>query len=265
MTRPTALVVSAVFSTFAIAQPPAPSTISAEAIEYVRAKPDYAKIYVKVETRNQDAKTSATEHEEAVKKATEVFNKLNLKNMKLVTLNPQSARTESDVRPVFAPGEPRVPRTLTQYLNSRTLLITISDANPDQLELAVQKVQQEALQHGLGGDMSLRSTASLSTGIERGSAPQVTFGKRDGWDDLTAPAVAKATKRAMRKAELLAQSAGLKPGDVIAVSDDAITVPAPSSRLVRLDDQSEADEQTTYVDGELVRKVRVRVVISASK
>jgi uncharacterized protein YggE len=265
MTRlPAAAVSVCLVAVVAVAQQP--STVSAEAVEYVRAKPDFAKLYLKVETRNTDLKAAAEEHDEAVKKAVEAIGKLKLKGVKVTPLASQVAKTETDVRAAFAPGQPREPRTLVQYLNTGPLLVTVSDAAPDGLEATVLKLQREAAQLGLGGDLSVRGAlSSLSTGIERGTAPQVVYGRRDGWDELLAPAIEKATKRAVKKAELLAASAGLKPGEVLSVSDGSVAVPAATNRTARFDDQTEADEQTTYTDGELVRKVRVRVVLAAGR
>jgi uncharacterized protein YggE len=264
MTRVSAAVASVLFAPLVVAQP-VTGTVSAEAVEYVRAKPDFAKVYLKVETRNSDAKTSADEHEEAVKRAVEVIDRLKLKGVKVAAQNQQAARTETDQRLAAGFGQPREPRTLTQYLNSRTLLVTVADANPEHLEAAVAKVQQEAVRLGLSGDVTLRATLSAATGVERGSAPQVVYGRADGWDELAAPAVEKATKRAVKKAELLAVSAGLKPGEVVSVSDVGGTTPATTRPGFRAEEAADTEEQTTYVDGELVRKVRVRVVLTAGK
>lgn len=218
MPRFSAVVVVALFAaSAAVAQQP---TVTAEATELVRVKPDSARVYLTVETRHANADTSADNHADAVKRAVDDLKGLRLKG---VTVTPQqslSARIDA-TDPRFA------------YVNARTLLVTVADSNPEQLAETVTKVQQEATKLGLSG------------------TPQVVFEKKDGWDELLAPAIGKATKRAVQKAELLATSAGLKPGTILAVSDGS---EAPTA----------TDEAVAYTDGELVRKVRVKVVIAAT-
>lgn len=219
MPRFSAVVVFALFAaSAAVAQQP---TVTAEATELVRVKPDSARVYLTVETRHANADTSADDHADAVKRAVDDLKGLRLKG---VTVTPQqslSARVEP------APGHGG------GYLNARGLLVSVADANPDQLAETVMKVQQEAVKLGLGLN------------------PQVAFEKKDGWDEALAPAIGKATKRAVQKAELLATSAGLKPGTILAVSDGS---EAPTA----------TDDAVAYTDGELVRKVRVKVVIAAT-
>ncbi|MEO2091512.1 MAG: SIMPL domain-containing protein [Gemmataceae bacterium] len=164
----------------------------------------------------------ADDHADAVKRAVDDLKGLRLKG---VTVTPQqslSARLDGN-----AAGLPAV------YVNASTLLVRVADGSPDQLAETVMKVQQEGAKLRLGG------------------TPQVVFEKKDGWDEAVAPAVTKATQRAVQKAELLAKSAGLKPGTILAVSDGS---EAPTA----------TDDAVAYTDGELVRKVRVKVVIAAT-
>lgn len=219
MPRLSAVVVVALFAaSAAVAQQP---TVTAEATELVRVKPDSARVYLTVETRHANADTSADDHADAVKRAVDDLKGLRLKG---VTVTPQQS--------LSARVDGAGPRSAV-YVNASTLRIAVADLSPEQLTETVTKVQQEAGKLGLGG------------------TPQVAFEKKDGWDEAVAPAVAKATRRAVQKAELLATSAGLKPGTVLAVSDGS---EAPTA----------TDDAVAYTDGELVRKVRVKVVIAAT-
>ncbi len=218
MPRFSAVVVFALLTAAAVAQQP---TVTAEATELVRVKPDSARVYLTVETRHANADTSADDHADAVKRAVDDLKGLRLKG---VTVTPQQS--------LSARMDATGPRSAV-YVNASTLRIAIADVSPEQLAETVTKVQQEAGKLGLGG------------------APQVAFEKKDGWDDVLAPAIGKATKRAVQKAELLATSAGLKPGVILAVSDGS---EAPTA----------TDDAVAYTDGELVRKVRVKVVIAAT-
>jgi uncharacterized protein YggE len=89
----------------------------------------------------------------------------------------------------------------------------------------------------------------------------------------TTAAVATATKRAMQRAEGMAKGAGLTLGDLVSVGEvsDAprITIPAPVVNTGvyasppgggTLNAGVTADTLDQFVDGELVRKVKVRVV-----
>lgn len=218
MPRLSAVVVVVVSAAAAVAQQP---TVTADATELVRVKPDAARVYLTVETRHANADTSADDHADAVKRAVDDLKGLRLKG---VTVTPQQSLS-ARVDPTPGRG--------VLYVNARPLLVSVADSNPEQLAETVTKVQQEAAKLGL----------SLTS--------QVVFEKKDGWDEAAAPAVAKATKRAVQKAELLATSAGLKPGTILAVSDGS---EAPTA----------ADDAVAYTDGELVRKVRVKVVIAAT-
>jgi uncharacterized protein YggE len=244
------------FAPMAVAADP-PSTVSAEAVEYVRAKPDFAKIYLKVDTKRGDAATSADDHATEVKAAVAALDGLKVKGLKVVPGDGQTVRLDSDARAAGL-GAPR--NVITSYLNSRTLVATVTSADASELGTAVDKVQQEAVKLGLSGDSPVRALNSFSL-TERGTAPTVLYGRKDGWDDITSQAVEKATKRALKKAELLASSAGLKPGAVISVDDGSVAGGAYSRGTARASDE----EQAVYQDGELVLKVRVRVVIAATK
>lgn len=175
MPRFSAVVAFALFASAAVAQQP---TVTAEATELVRVKPDSARVYLTVETRHANADTSADDHADAVKRAVDDLKGLRLKG---VTVTPQQS--------LSARVDGAGPRSAV-YVNASTLRIAVADLSPEQLTETVTKVQQEAGKLGLGG------------------TPQVAFEKKDGWDEAVAPAIAKATRRAVQKAELLATAPG---------------------------------------------------------
>jgi uncharacterized protein YggE len=94
-----------------------------------------------------------------------------------------------------------------------------------------------------------------------------------GWEEETAAALAKATKKATRRAEAMAAGAGLKLGELLSLgSPEEAPPPPPAGTTYTFPSEASEPSQPTpretedaYVNGELVRRVRVRVVYATTK
>jgi hypothetical protein len=158
-----------------------------------------------------------------------------------------------------------------EYHAARTVLVSVTAKDADKLFAAVEKVQTEAARQGVAGESSGNANYNGFT-YERNAPVRVVYARDGGWEADTAKALAAATKKAVARAEAMAEGAGLKAGEVVSIGEPSVAVIgnqtiynyAGVSGMVAAGGQV-ADPQDEFVDGELVRKVRVRVVMTVGK
>lgn len=249
---------------FAQTPPPpvVPGTVTAEATEVVRVKPDQAKVYVTAASRNADPSAATDEAGELAKKFADGVTRLKVKGLKAAA-DPVKVAKLVDERSVVlrggggfgGPGG----AAAMEVQASQQLVITITDADPKALVEAVEKVQREAIKEGLTG---AAAEGSLSTRYTSDMV-KVAYLKQDGIDDLLAAALGKATKKASARADAIAGGLGLKLGAVVSAEElpsggDPASALVTTSALSR--GTSAVSPSAELVEGELVRTVRVRVV-----
>lgn len=242
---------------FAQTPPPVPAAttgnISVEAAEVVRQKPDTVKLYMKVEARNAEAVTATDEATDEGKKMLDGLGKLKLTGV-TVTAHPQrTVRTETVVR-----GGPGVQGTV-EFRVIKPITVSVTDADYDKFTAVVEKVQLEAFKLGLVPDLAADNFSYNSSGQQEKNSPfRAVYSRKGGWDDLTGPALEKATKKARAKAESLATGSGVALGHVQSVNEVLTYGSSPSYSPYGA--ATAGDPEDTLADGELVRQVRVRVV-----
>lgn len=250
--------------TASVAQTPlvvanAPNNITVEAQEVVRQKPDAVKLYMKVEVRNSEAAQAADEASDEAKKMADGLNKLKLTGVTVST--PQQRLVRSEVVQNRGGNVPGV----VEYRVIRPVQVVVTDSDPDKFAAAVEKVQLEAFKLGLVSDLANDNLMyNSSTGQnERNSPIRAVYSRKGGWEELTGPALEKATKKARAKAEALAAGAGVKLGDVLSVSEVPTYSSGPAySPYGGSGLAATGEQEDEFVDGELSRKVRVRVVFA---
>jgi uncharacterized protein YggE len=240
-----------------------PITLTAEATEVVRLKPDQAKVYLSIESKEGNPDDAATAGDDTRKKLTEGIDKLGLKSVKVAAAQLKVTKDrDNSINRVLRVGPngavpPAPPDTYTVV---HPLVVTVSDADPDRLLRAVERVIQTAASAGVTGE---RTTEFRSSPYgETRSGGRVVYGVKGGWDAAMEPALTKATERALKNAQALAKGVGATVQKVEAVEDltqgGTVTQAVNSfdaALPVALDDE--------LIDGELVRKVRVRVKVIA--
>ena len=237
-------------------------TVTAEAVEVIRARPDLAKLYFTVLVKNGDPVTASDENGEQSKQFSEAITKLSLAGVKVVDQPMRVNRVEAQNRNVGnAPF-------IQEYHAVRTVVVSVSNKDTDKLRTVMEKVQQEAAKQGVSGEAGNASYNGM--GYERNAPVKVVYGRETGWDDDTVSALSKATKRALQRAEAMATGAGLKLGEIVSIGEP--TQPGPQTQTIynyagspASSGASTADTQDELIDGELVRKVRVRVVVAVGK
>jgi uncharacterized protein YggE len=267
MRRTAALLAVALAAPLAAAQSP---TVTAEATETVRVKPNQAKITVYAQVKNPDATAAADEAAEQAKQFAAAVDKLKLKKASVAQLPPKAAKVGPNdgnvaiaVAPGGAAGQPAPPKE-TQV--SRPIVITVSDPDPKALADAIDLLQKEA---GKAGLESGEKKASIYDPFNRGGGGEfkVKYFSTDGWGEPTAAALGKATAAATAKAKAIADGLGMKLGAVVSAGEVDAAEAAKQTSLVATiygsgDDTPAADD---LVDGDLVRTVRVRVVFQVTK
>lgn len=237
-------------------------TVAAEAVEVVRAKPDLAKLYFTVVVKNGDATTASDENTEQSKQFTEALGKLQLAGVKVIDQPLRVNRVETQNRMGIANSP-----FIQEFHAVRTVAVTVSNKDTDKLRTAMEKVQQEAAKQNVSGETGSASYNGMS--YERNAPVKVVFARETGWEDDTVTALGKATKRALQRAEAMATGAGLKLGEVLSIGEP--TQPVPQTQTIynyagsTTGGAVAADTQDELIDGELVRKVRVRVVVAVGK
>lgn len=250
----------------ALAQSPTPGTVTADATEVVRVKPDQARIVLFARTKSPDASAASDETAEQAKKFTEAVEKLRLKGAKVSAAPLQTTKGAEDnsggVR-VIGPGGPGGVVAPKEVQATREVTVVVSDADFAALADAVEKVQREALAAGLSG---AKGGNVYSPYGSEGEKVKVTYHRKDGSDEATAAALSKATKRATARAEAIASGLGLKLGAVVSAGEVDPVADAPSAaRIIYYGGDSSDSAKDELVDGELVKTVRVRVVFNVTK
>jgi|GEM_PF-3099438 len=246
---------------FCSAQTPAPvpaaNTISAEATDTLRAAPDVARITLQVITKDPVAETASDENEKLAKDLLATLTKLKIAGAKVTAQSLKIAKIDGAAEPAMPNNNP-MPRS--DYRAVRAVTVTVREADAEQLQIAVAKIQKEAAKLGVAGDSN--SSVYNVFGNEKQNVVKVSYGLQAGWDDRSKDVLGKLTKRALERATLLAEGAGLKVVEVLSI-DEPRDPAAPAAALTYLYGVTEhADELT---DGELVQKVRVRVTVRVSK
>jgi uncharacterized protein YggE len=252
----------------ALAQTPAAGTVTADATETVRMKPDQARVVLSARVKSPDAATAADEAAEQAKKFAEAVDKLKLKGVKVSTAPLQASKGAEDnsggVR-VIGPGGAGGAVAPKEVQATREVVVTVSDADFAALSEAVEKVQREAFAAGLSGAKA--NTGYNPFGATDGERIKVTYHRKEGADELTTAALGKAAKKATARAEAIASGLGMKLGAVVSAGEVDAVEPA-SAAAARISiyggDPAEASKDD-LVDGELVRTVRVRVVYGVTK
>lgn len=240
---------------------PTPGNISVDAVEVVRQKPDMVKLYMKVEARNEDAKVAADEAADEAKKMADGLGKLKVDGMTVATLQQRTIRSE-------VLGRGGVPgggvQGVVDYRVIKPLVVSVTASDADKFTAAVEKVQVEAFKLGLVSDLANDNYSYTPGGQEKNSPFRAVYGRKAGWEELTPAALEKATKKARAKAEALAAGSGVKLGDVVSVTETS-GYSGSSGYNPYGTVATPAEPEDELVDGELVRKIRVRVVFATSK
>ena len=213
-------------------------------------------------TKDLVAETATDENEKLTKDLLAAIAKLKLNGLKVTSQALKIAKVESDGNngaPVAIPGGGG-PMLKSDYRTVRTVTVTVKDADVEQLQAGVGKIQKEAAKLGVAGD----STQSIYNGFgnERQNTVKVVYGLQSGWDDKSKDVLAKLTKRAMERAQALAEGANLKVSGVLSI-DEPREPTNPNSTTNFIYGTTEQGDELT--DGELVLKVRVRVTVRVSE
>lgn len=252
-------------ATPALAQPAAPpkGSVTADAAEVIRTKPDQAKLVFAVTARNQDAATATDENDTQAKQFADGLEKLKVAGVKVASEPLRVDRVESQNNGGGVGG--------TEFNAVREVVVTVAEADPAKLAAAVEKLQKEAAKLGVSGEPGGANYNGNS--YERVGKVKVVYSRGDAeWEELTAAALTRATKKATKRAEAMAAGAGLKLGELLSLGTSEDSPPRPSGSTYYTPDLIEhtspsttRQTEDTFVDGELVRKVRVRVVYATTK
>jgi hypothetical protein len=155
------------------------------------------------------------------------------------------------------------------------VIITISESEPGKLIELVEKVCLTSANLGITSDKGVLDSSSTFSSIysETKYGARVVYSVKEGWEDVSAAALKKATARALKNATALAEAANLKVGEVIALEDlsdgsqsesgSGSVDPRSVSPSLRSLISNNSEEELS--EGDLVRKVRVRVKVAVSK
>lgn len=240
-------------------------TVTAEATEVIRAKPDTARIAFTVASRNADSDTASGDNDTLTQQFIDAINKLKLTGVK-------AAADPMRIDKVELAGNRGGGVGVGEFNAVRNVVVTATETDPTKLSALIDKVQKEAAKQGVGGELSPASYNGMQ--YERTGGVRVAYSRAEAaWDEVTTAAIGKATKRAMQKAEALAAGAGLKLGDLVSVGEVADNQKAPAAVVTTgvmatpflggtVNAGLSADTLDAFVDGELVRKVKVKVVFA---
>ena len=242
----------------ASAQTPAPAanTISAEASDTLRAAPDVARITLQVVTKDPVAETATDENEKLTKDLLATLTKLKIAGAKVTAQSLKIAKIDGAADPNM-PNNP-IPKSDCRAV--RAVTITVREVDAERLQDAVARIQKEAAKLGVAGDSPMSIYTGLGT--EKQNVVKVSYGLQAGWDDRSKEVLGKLTKRALERATLLAEGAGLKVVDVLTI-DEPRDLFTPAATMGYVYGAGEQPDDLT--DGELVLRVRVRVTVRVSK
>ncbi len=232
-----------------------PNTISAEATETLRVAPDLARLSFSVVTKDAIAETSFTENEVLTKDLLTNIGKLKMTGLKVTSQSYKMSKIDTVLNGVAAlPGGNQPMKS--DFKTVRTIIIVLKDIDADQLQANVGIIQKEAAKVGVTGDSAGISYNGF--GNESQNNVRIAYGLQSGWDDHSKLVLAKVTKRALERAQLLADGAGLKVVEVVSITEPTAT---PAVNYI----YGATDTSDDLVDGELVQKVKVRVTVRVSK
>ncbi len=234
---------------------PTPNTISAEASDTLRATPDLARVTFSVVTKDPVAETSTDENDKLTKDLTAAVAKLKIAGAKVTSQTLKIAKIESEGPP--NPNNNNAAMLKADYRAVRAVTVTVKDADVEQLQTSVAKIQKEAAKLGVAGD----SNASVYNGFgnERQNVVRVSYALQAGWEDRSKDVLAKLTKRALDRAGQLAEGAGLKVAGVVSIEE--LRDPGGANSSPNFIYGGTTDQTDDLLDGELVLKVRVRVTV----
>lgn len=253
-----------------------PMTITAEGVVSVSIKPDQAKIYLNVESKAGDATGAVEVGNLARKELVAAIEKLGVKGASLTALPQKITKDRANPNQfgvaVGGPGgAPPAPPAET-YSTTQLVICTVAQADPFKLVEAVEKVTRAAASQGITGDKAQADSGVLNPFMgSTKTGARVVFSSQSGWDDPIAAGLSKATQKALANAKAIAAGAGLKVEGVLSVDEicenaPAVNAPAeanPYARLFGLGGSTPGEDE--YADGELTRKVRVRLRVAATK
>ncbi len=231
-----------------------PNTISAEATETLRVAPDLARMTFSVVTKDPLAETSFTENDVLAKDFLTNIGKLKITGLKITSQSFKIAKIETMINGVAVLPGGNQP-TKSEFRTVRTIVIVLKDSDIEQLQASIGIIQKEAAKIGVTGDSA--GMTYNGNGYENQNTVRIAYGLQAGWDDRSKDVLAKVTKRALERAQLLAEGAGLKVVEVVSISEP--TLIAVVNYVNGVPDTSE------IVDGELVQKVNVRVTVRVAK
>jgi uncharacterized protein YggE len=271
MVRLFSLVFGLFFAVAPVGSAQTPITVTAEAVVSVSIKPDQAKIYLNVDSKAGDASSAVEVATAARKELVAAIEKLGVKGASLTTL-PQKI-TKDRANPanfgIVAPGGAPAQPPAESYSISQMVICTVSEADPISLGAAVEKITHLAAGQGITGDKAQADTNVYNPfGGSTKNGARVAYSSKSGWDDALTAGLIKATDKALKNAKVMAKAAELKLEGVISVEEVPEPAPAhnesananPYVRLLGIGGGSAAEEE--YADGELTRKVRVRVKVA---
>jgi|GEM_PF-4023930 len=260
----------AFLSTQAFAQ--APITVMAEGVATVSVKPDHAKIYLNVETKAGEAAASAEANHAAKKELIAAIEKLGLKGTTWASL-PQKITKDRPNNAAFGvvavgPGGAPPQAPPESYSTTQMVIYSANDADAYKLGEMVEKITQAAAAQGITGDKAQADSGAFNPfmGSTKNGA-RVVYSSKSGWDSPFSKGLAVATEKAMANAAAIARGAGLRVDAVVEIEELPDTNPAAlaasNSPYASLFGLSGANDE--YAEGELTRKVRVRVKVTATK
>lgn len=231
-----------------------PNTISAEATETVRVAPDLARLTLSVVTKDAVAETSFAENDVLAKDLLANIGKLKMTGLKITSQSYKISKIDSIINGVAVlPGGNQPMKS--DFRTARTIVIFLKDSDIDQLQANIGLIQKEAAKVGVTGDST--GMTYTGNGYENQNTVRVSYGLQAGWDDRSRDVLAKVTKRALERAQLLAEGAGLKVVEIVSITE-------PTSTTV-VNYVNGVVDTSDLVDGELVQKVNVRVTVRVSK
>lgn len=259
-----AFVAVALVGSAGVAQAAEPITLTAEAVEVVKLKPDVAKIYLSVESKDGSAEEAAKANADARKKLVDAVEKAGSKGLKTAALQQKITKDRDNSNRVFravGPGGPVMqPPPAESYTVNQPMMITVTETDPEKLLGAVEKVLQAAAAVGVTGDQRGSTDYGYSPYGETRLGGRVVYEVKGGWDAPVSDALAKATARAVKNAEALAKGAGLKVLRVQAVEDVSEGPVGQPDAGVRY---YPGNEEPVSDGIELTRRVKVRVKVTA--
>jgi hypothetical protein len=134
----------------------------------------------------------------------------------------------------------------------------------------VEKITQTAAAQGITGDKPQADSSGLNPflGGTRNGA-RVVYSSKSGWETPLAAGLSSATEKALASAKAIARGAGLRIENVVSIEEIAeaphASAPAAASPYASLFGLSSSPAEDDYADGELVRKVRVKVKVTVVK